>query len=239
MNKKINIGRDYACDIKVDDRYEGVSRNHAAVFSENGRVIFEDSSTNGSYINGVKIHRARKELHSGDVIYLGKQYLLSWGDINRHLGISSFSRATVKLSTDNGIPANKPVQQFQAVSSPPPGAINPEGNGIVSQAEIDRELSKWNWGAFFFSWIWAICNGIYWPLVVLIPYIGWMSALIINVILGVKGSAWAWKAKSWSSLDDFKTTQKKWSMWALYIFLGTIALGVLSGLIAGILIAGF
>ena len=37
-----------------------------------------------------------------------------------------------------------------------------------SQAEIDKEIDKWNWGAFFCSWIWAVYHKIYWPLAILI-----------------------------------------------------------------------
>jgi saccharopine dehydrogenase-like NADP-dependent oxidoreductase len=33
------------------------------------------------------------------------------------------------------------------------------------------------------------------------------------VILGIKGSAWAWQNKRWESVEAFKRTQRKWAMW--------------------------
>ena len=28
---------------------------------------------------------------------------------------------------------------------------------------VPNEIKGWNWGAFFFNWIWGVCNGVYWP----------------------------------------------------------------------------
>lgn len=87
----------------------------------------------------------------------------------------------------------------------------------------ESELGKWNWGAFFFSWIWGLGNGIYWPLVLIIcifiPYIGWIGYLIICITLGIKGTKWAWEAKDWDSWNSFKDNQHKWVI-AIWWFLG-------------------
>ena len=38
------------------------------------------------------------------------------------------------------------------------------------------------------------------------------------VILGVKGSEWAWQNRRFESVEQFKTVQKKWAMWGVIIF---------------------
>lgn len=81
-------------------------------------------------------------------------------------------------------------------------------------------FNNWNWGAFCFSWIWGIFNGIYWPLIIIvlnfIPYIGIVLSLSICIFLGIKGNKLAWKAWTASSDSDvnkecFKNVQKKWN----------------------------
>ncbi len=74
---------------------------------------------------------------------------------------------------------------------------------------------KWNWGAFVFGWLWGLFNGIYWPLVTLIPYIGWFAGLIIAIVLGINGNKWAWEKKSWESVEHFQKTQHNWAIAAL------------------------
>lgn len=76
-------------------------------------------------------------------------------------------------------------------------------------AVVPQEISGWNWGAFLLSWIWGIGNNVWWGLLTLIPYAGF----IMRIILGVKGNKWAWKNKKWESIEDFKKTQKTWADW--------------------------
>lgn len=93
--------------------------------------------------------------------------------------------------------------------------------------DVPNEIKGWNWGAFVFSWIWGIFNGVYWPLVLIIvnfiPYVGGLISLGCCIALGINGSEWAWKAKSWSSVAEFKRVQHKWAiaiLWVLGISFG-------------------
>lgn len=98
----------------------------------------------------------------------------------------------------------------------------------------EAELSKWNWGAFFFGGIWGFGNGLYWPFVVtiimtFIPYVN-LCTFIINIILGINGNKWAWESKSWSSWDAFKRTQHNWVK-AIWWVLGiSFAVGFIAAL---------
>ena len=94
--------------------------------------------------------------------------------------------------------------------------------------QIPPEIKKWNWGAFFFSWLWAVCNGVYWPLIIIvfnfIPFIGGLASLGIRIALGIKGNEWAWESKSWNNVEHFKRVQHRWSMVSLFVFSASIIL---------------
>lgn len=103
---------------------------------------------------------------------------------------------------------------------------------------VPNEIKGWNWGAFFFNWIWGVCNGVYWPLILIvvnfIPYVGALISLGGCVALGINGNEWAWKGKSWSSIQEFKRVQHKWSIAVLWVLGISIGLGILSGILIGI-----
>lgn len=85
----------------------------------------------------------------------------------------------------------------------------------IYSEEVPAEIKKWNWGAFFLSWIWGIGNHVWISLLSLIPFVN----IIMIFVLGAKGSEWAWKAKNWESLDHFKRVQRLWAIWGTVLFL--------------------
>jgi hypothetical protein len=90
---------------------------------------------------------------------------------------------------------------------------NSSGQG--SLAVIPPEIRGWNWGAFFFGWLWGIGNNVWIALLEFIPYVGF----VMSIVLGVKGNEWAWQKKRWDSIEHFQRTQRKWAYWALALFL--------------------
>lgn len=82
--------------------------------------------------------------------------------------------------------------------------------------EIEKELSKWNWGAFFLNWFWGIFNKSYLALFALIPVFGCLWAWVC----GVEGNKWAWENKKWESIEHFQKDQREWAM------IGTLLLGI-------------
>ncbi len=65
----ITMGRDRSNSISIPD--PSLSRVHCQVHSENGRAVFTDlGSTNGSYINGMRVVMA--DVQDGDVIEVGE-----------------------------------------------------------------------------------------------------------------------------------------------------------------------
>lgn len=71
---------------------------------------------------------------------------------------------------------------------------------------VPQEIDRFNWGAFFFSWVWAIRHGVWIGLLALIPFVG----LIMRFVLGFKGNEWAWKRNLYISSADFLHTQRRW-----------------------------
>ena len=72
-NGTLTIGRLPDNDIYLDDL--AVSGHHAKVVREGDHyVLYDENSTNGSYVNGEKVER--KELANGDVVLVGPHILL-------------------------------------------------------------------------------------------------------------------------------------------------------------------
>lgn len=97
-------------------------------------------------------------------------------------------------------------------------------SGQGTNTIVPPEIKKWNWGAFFLSWIWGIGNRVWISFLTFIPVIGW----IMIFILGYKGSEWAWQNKQWQSIEHFQSVQKKWAKWGFILFIIAITITILS-----------
>lgn len=71
---------------------------------------------------------------------------------------------------------------------------------------VPPEINRFNWGAFFFSWVWAIRHGVWIGLLGLVPFLG----LIMRIVLGFRGNVWAWQRNLYASSADFLKTQRRW-----------------------------
>ena len=86
-------------------------------------------------------------------------------------------------------------------------------------------LGKFNWGAWGLNWLWGIGNRVWIALIALgivlmIPYLGWVFALLYGIWLGKKGNELAWKAKQWRSIEHFQSVQRIWAVLAVIWVLG-------------------
>jgi hypothetical protein len=113
-----------------------------------------------------------------------------------------------------------------------------------SPALIQKEILRWNWGAFLLGWIWALGNKLWiWlPIglaanaISLIPsqnnktfWISQICQILISVVLGIKGSEWAWKSKKWKSIEHFRKTQKTWLTWGIVFSVALFIIGIVLG----------
>jgi hypothetical protein len=104
------------------------------------------------------------------------------------------------------------------------GLGTPNTSGMGSSAQIPPEITGWNWGAFFLTWIWGIGNSVWIALLCLIPFV----SLVMVFVLGAKGSEWAWAAKKWNSVEHFKRTQRTWALAGLILLLVGVAFFVIA-----------
>ena len=233
--EKITIGRDDSCDIVIND--SRVSRFHAEIeFDPTGTEMtyyrFYDKSSNGTIVNGkfikgqsVEVYRKFNRSGVSPIepqILLAKVVPLSWNVV-----LNSYSNKYDKYGH-----LKTPTVVLNSFSNQYPPQYVPENNnqGVQENVTVEKypdNLNSWNWGAFSFGWIWAISNGIYWPLIEIIPFIGWMASIVVRIILGTNGNRWAWEKKKWEDIDQFKKVQHNWSIAALWFFLGLIVFSFL------------
>ncbi len=77
----------------------------------------------------------------------------------------------------------------------------------MRQQSIEERMNNWNWGAFFFTWIWGLCNKTYISLLVLLP----IANIIMPFYLGSNGTIMAWENGDWYDEESFLDYQKKWA----------------------------
>jgi len=149
------------------------------------------------------------------------------------VGQQGASDASIELDTAQEIVTNDtPEQQSQAV--PDANIENTASAQSVSQEPtqeddaVPSEVQRWNWGAFFLTWIWGIGNNVWLAFLSFIPGVGFIMA----IILGIKGSEWAWKAKKYDSVEEFKRVQRKWSIWGLIIFILVFVVSFIFGFVS-------
>ena len=117
---------------------------------------------------------------------------------------------------------------------------------FITVADVPREVKKWNWGAFLLNPLWGLFNGVYWPFGVTLAFlflyiisgfndvvyvVGGISNFVISIKLGINGSEWAWRAKSWNDVHRFLIVQNNWMVAALiYVFVSLFLFALISAM---------
>lgn len=223
---QITIGRNTQSNIVVDAQYKTVSTNHATIFYDGGTYILQDHSTNGTYINGNQIHNTSSQIRQGDHITLGSQYVLNMNEVVSLLGGGRATQRRVDAPATQRYAPQVPAQPMnQQIDINVGNAECPNYN-----QELEREpanLHNFNWGAFWLTWIWGVCNGVWIALLCFIPFIGF----IMQFVLGFKGNEWAWEQQKHSkSASDFESSQSSWATAGWVILLISLLIGIISGL---------
>lgn len=177
-------------------------------------------------INGHYIHNQSVSIRQGDQITLGTHYKLSWRKLMWYFGNSHI--------TQRDFPAPHTVrdgnQHHQQVAQQININVGGHKNtGLLSVKETPKCLNQWSWGAFSLNWIWGLGNGVFWPLVMLIPYVGQLASLIIIFILGANGNRYAWEKFS-GTADEFDAKQKSWTTAGVIVFIIQIFIGIIIGI---------
>ncbi|MBQ8628631.1 MAG: toll/interleukin-1 receptor domain-containing protein [Prevotella sp.] len=84
----------------------------------------------------------------------------------------------------------------------------------VAYKPTETDLRKWNWGAFFLSWVWCIRNRFKWQWIV-ICFVLWLFPLcniISSFLLGYWGTKYAWQKGKWKNWEHFQIVQREWML---------------------------
>jgi hypothetical protein len=102
-----------------------------------------------------------------------------------------------------------------------------------ADAGVDREIGKWNWGAFLWTLVWTIGHRLWWQSL-LVVLLGWIPivGLVLAIVFGVKGNRWAWEQGSYRGAQDFRTKERRWVM-AWFVMVAVVAVIVLLVLALG------
>lgn len=259
----ITIGRNPLSTICVSEDYDIVSNDHAEISQQGPDLTFTDHSSNGTIINGQKIQGRSVNIYRGDKIVLAGVYELTWSKIEPYItpvgrptvarniraDVNSPSDGRQRFSghtrpTDIYNQGRQTIQQEQpaVMYGPPPTDqrhfsvydMESRGDNRTSSAQTEREIGKWNWGAFFFGWIWGVFNKVYVSLVQLVvgvlsfaftimglAIISPIFSLInigISIWLGVKGSRMAWDNGAYRNLEHFRSSRHNWNVAAAVVF---------------------
>ena len=123
-------------------------------------------------------------------------------------------------------------------------------------------LNHFNWGAFWFDWIWGLANGSLGKMkVILIIYLlniavciipilnaiifllSLLPILCLKIYYGIKGNEWAYDGRAFYNIEDMDATQKRWGlaagvMFALIVLYVVIVIAF-SSLLTAALTSGF
>ncbi len=94
---------------------------------------------------------------------------------------------------------------------------------------LPQSLKSFNWAAFLLGPVWGLGNGV--PLAILIGvaglavllltrsalWAGGLSFIAAEILIGFKANEWAWRARRWHSMEQFKRVQQAWLLWAVVI----------------------
>lgn len=80
--KSYTIGREETCNIVIPDSTQMVSRNHATLTLNGSKMTITDNSSNGTYINGIRIASGTPvPVTRKDVVSFAQVAELDWGQI--------------------------------------------------------------------------------------------------------------------------------------------------------------
>ena len=106
-------------------------------------------------------------------------------------------------------------------------------DGGTLPADVAR---KFNWGAFYFTWIWGLNHKAYITLLVFVlgcvPYLGSIAHIGFAIWIGTKGNQMAWDSGRFRSIDEMMECQRIWAKWALWVFIATFSLILIVFIIA-------
>ncbi len=95
---------------------------------------------------------------------------------------------------------------------------------------MPNELNQWNWAAFLWGPIWAWGHRVTLGWLFFIPYVN----IVMFFVFGANANKWAWEAKKYQSVEQYKAKQKKWVRAWLFIWGGFLIITLITPLLTRI-----
>ncbi|PQV64432.1 prepilin-type processing-associated H-X9-DG domain-containing protein [Abditibacterium utsteinense] len=210
---------------QIDTLLSQMQRDGAkvAVLRGDAPLQFSDSETPGAS-QGATLSNAHVEEILSEILPPEARSALVGGSDTEFDYASPLGICRVQVRRKEGITAVKVTPNFvvapeisaqNLVSSqvaplnitPPAAPIQSNDSG-QKNAVLPPELRGFNWGALLLSWVWAIGNKSWIGLLGIVPVIGFF----VRFFLGFKGNQMAWKNRQWQSVEQFRATQKTWTI---------------------------
>lgn len=116
-NPKSTFGRGSEAEFRFAD--DGLSRLHASLYVDGDRVwIVDENSSNGTFVNGLRVAPSGTPLRSGDAIKIGNSTVL-----NIRISEKAAEQAPGYAATQTGTAAAEPSQQFSLMGILPVALI--------------------------------------------------------------------------------------------------------------------
>ena len=97
-------------------------------------------------------------------------------------------------------------------------------------AAAPPQVVGWNWGAFLLTPFWSIAHQVWIGLLCFVPYVGW----VMSIVVGIKGSEWAWQNRRFDSIEQFRDVQRTWMWWGIGLNVGIMLLVLLAVLLSSV-----
>lgn len=125
------------------------------------------------------------------------------------------------------------------MSAPGPMESNYARPGMPGLGAVPVELQGgFNFGAFWFTWVWGLNHKKPITLVALvlgiIPYIGSLAAIGFAIWVGLNGNRWAWESGRFTSVQDCLNCQRIWRNWAIAFLAVTCVAGIIAVSVVGL-----
>lgn len=154
--KSYSIGRDMGCDIVMNDNTDVISRRHAVLtVSSSGKMTITDQSSNGTYVNGIKISpNVAVPVTRKDSVSFAHVATLDWNMIPKtnnwitYLIVGLIVAAIAALlvlwltrekNPNNPPTENPPVQVIDTVQQPQPEVIEKQEPEVKPTPEEIQE----------------------------------------------------------------------------------------------------
>jgi hypothetical protein len=105
---------------------------------------------------------------------------------------------------------------------------------------LPPSLKGFNWAAFILGPVWGLGNtvvpaiiigvalwAVLWLTYSTVPYVGAGAVVCGSLVIGYRANEWAWRARKWQSIEQFRRVQQGWLLWAVVVAIIWVVMALL------------